>query len=229
MLIMSKWPVYILPVLLASVFIYLNAGLWQVEIARQSANKIYAKYRYDRDYSRKDAEKLAKLTINAIDKLPFAGLLELQVRANTILFINADDTAQGKNYLELIPWYNLALDYKPYNGYLWAALANVYSISGKRENEYYLALNSAFNYGSRDYNTMRLLATIGVRDWPHLKCEQMHQVVSLLDRLKDYDDVIISVRNTNLGLTAARKKYTQLLEKYQFNMAWARRQSGLCK
>ncbi len=220
--------------LLAVLFLLLSWQAFQlaaIDLARQSLRVDMQALQSGGDVTREELSARA----NALVDRPFDGA-QADVRADALaLAAYASRDAQGDmpahtDAARTIRDYRLALTVRPADGSLWARYG--YFLSSLHDADQEVAIRDAFDQAlelsPRDYNTMRLLADLGIRLWPVLGCASREALVSLLDHAAKIDDHILSRWNTVFGQRPMARYLDELYSHHQFSIRWARIQAAQC-
>lgn len=125
--------------------------------------------------------------------------------------------------------YKTALNYSRYDSFLWAKLALHYSrLEGVSPKMLY-ALDSAVRYGKNDYQTLRILVSIAIRDWPKFNCHRKEEMLSVVESGLTVDDLILNQWMIDHGHMRIGRYLSRLFKNYDFDPKWAKIQVNVCK
>ena len=137
--------------------------------------------------------------------------------------------SSGISQDELYHHYRSALKYFPYSGELWAKYALLSNQLHGISEQSLAALDNAIRYGRNDYQTIRILSFIAVRDWPKFRCDSKQKMLDIINAALQKNDDILSFWNTENGHMPIGKYVTTVMQAYDFNEEWARTQALVCK
>lgn len=204
---------------------YQAARMAVTDLSRQQQESAMVSFRQS---SGTDAATVLAATRSVVD-YPVAGLLA-EYRADGYGLLHyagmraADAGIIGVAPGDVLAEYRLALDHKPTDGYLWARYGLFLSYLDPlvHRSRSLQALDRAMSLSPRDYNTMRVVADIGVRLWHEMTCDQRGRFLLVLDRAGELDDRPLNQWITRLGQPRMRAHLDELFRRYRFNPQWAR-------
>lgn len=166
---------------------------------------------------------------------PFRGALaEIQADAlSTIVYLSPERLGSDglvSFYADIRKLYEKALQLKSRNGYLWARYAVFldHAYGAAQRDGIFSALSHAIDSGPRDYNTIRLVARLGIKRWPWLNCEYRGRLVDILGYAETVDDQILARWNSDLRISRLQADLEQQYKHYGFNLQWARLHVNRC-
>ena len=155
------------------------------------------------------------------------GFLDIAARSKSLVYAY-DETTSIITENDLKEAYESALVSKPYNGYLWSKYA-LHSSQLEGLNEKTLnAIDRAIEFGLNDYQTLRVLALIAIRDWPKFGCDKKTTMLEVVELGLKKNDRILALWNIGYGHLPIGKYITSLMEIYDFNQEWAEIQVRVC-
>ena len=112
---------------------------------------------------------------------------------------------------------------------MWASLALESSRSNGVSEPVLQALDYALEYGRNDYETMRWLSLIAIRNWPWLDCAHKIELFGVIHDSLRKNDAIVVWWNVERGHKSIERYVTALMQAYNFNESWAKRQVDVCR
>ena len=174
--------------------------------------------------------------IRSLADYPFEGAMaDTRADALALLYFFTLQSGSGSENLperdEVPGEYRTALSIRPNDGYLWARyglfLAGV--DSGDFQPGVQQALKQALALSPRDYNTMRILADLGMQYWPELDCAERRLLVVMLENAESVDDGILSRWNTVHGQLPIGAYLQDLYARHGFSLRWAKINTLNCR
>ena len=126
--------------------------------------------------------------------------------------------------------FSIALAVRPKDGYLWARYGFFLENRAGPEmrGQSLAAMMQALALSPRDYNTIRLVAEVGVRRWPELGCAERQSLVAMLSEAMSIDDSMLSRWNVVHHQAPVSRHLEDLFVRYDFDLRWASINAANC-
>jgi hypothetical protein len=159
---------------------------------------------------------------------PDGSISGIKAHAQSLVFSRSTEAAPVTE-LEVRDSYIKALEFYPFDGYLWAKLAfhlsRLEGVSAKMLD----ALDSAMKFARNDYHTFQVLLDIAIRDWPRFDCIYKEQMISVVHDSLHVDDRLLSRWSAERGGMNIEGLVASLMTFYNFDPIWAANEVNICR
>ncbi len=214
--------------------ILLGIGIWgswiQLEssVEYQKSAQLYESALISKTPDRESLVALANSIRKLDDESKISGVYS-GFKARVESFISAhENTNPIVSDTELIASYGRAVTYFPYDGFLWAQYAYQLIDTKGVDEISYAALDNAASLGINDYQTLRVLAFIAIRQWPHLSCEYKRVMLRAITNALQLNDHILIWWNVQQGYKPIGRYVNAVMEAHKFDLSWAHTQVDVC-
>ena len=130
---------------------------------------------------------------------------------------------------ELNSYYWEAIQTFPYDAKMWSKYVILLSLQGDRSKHYQDSVAKAVYFSRYEYNSMKSLVSLIIRDWPALSCQNKKLGVDLINRGLEIDEVAVGLWNAKQGIQPMKGEIEQQSNLYRFSIQWARIQASTCE